>query len=65
MLVLERKYGESFVIGEGENQTVVVVTKVDGNKVWLGIQAPQKVPIWRTELLGPDLKPLTPRFEKG
>lgn len=51
MLVLERKRNESFVVGEGENQITVVVARIRGNKVWLGVDAPRNVPIMRSELL--------------
>lgn len=48
MLVLTRKLGETFVIGD--NITVTVV-KVQGNQVRLAIDAPANVRILREELL--------------
>lgn len=48
MLVLMRKVGESIVVDGHE----VIVTKVSGNKVWLGINAPANVPVHRKEVQG-------------
>lgn len=47
MLVLSRKIGEEIVIGEG---VVVVVKKVSGKRVTLGIEAPHGMRIIRREL---------------
>ncbi len=47
MLVLSRKVGETFTIGEGIRVTVFRVT---GNRVTIGIQAPNDVRIRREEL---------------
>ena len=47
MLVLSRKPGEKVVIGKGITLTVV---EVRGNKIRLGIDAPENVPIFRAEL---------------
>jgi carbon storage regulator len=48
MLVLRRKVGESLVIA----QTITLsVLAVEGERVKLGIQAPDAVPIVRQELL--------------
>ena len=47
MLVLSRKPGENVVIGGGITVTVVAV---NGNRVRLGIVAPDNVPILREEL---------------
>jgi carbon storage regulator len=49
MLVLTRKPGEQVVIGGGITITVVSVV---GNKVRIGIAAPDQVRILRAELLG-------------
>ena len=46
MLVLTRKIGERIVIGE---RIEIVVGRVDGKKVRLGINAPQDVSIRRPE----------------
>lgn len=48
MLILQRKPGESLVIGEDISITVV---SVDGGRVRLAISAPQDIPILRSELL--------------
>ena len=48
MLVLSRKRNESVVI---DDQIVVTVLEVRGDKVRLGIQAPRDVPIHRSEIL--------------
>ncbi|MBM3999738.1 MAG: carbon storage regulator [Planctomycetes bacterium] len=47
MLVLSRKQGESLVIGESIR---IVVTRIDGNRVSLGIEAPSETRILRAEL---------------
>lgn len=48
MLVLSRKQNESIVIND---QIVVTVIEVRGDKVRLGIQAPRDVPIHRSEVM--------------
>lgn len=50
MLVLTRKAGERIAIGD---QIVLVVSKVSGNRVTVGIEAPAGVRIVRGELKGP------------
>lgn len=47
MLILQRKEGESLLIGEDVEVTVL---SVDGGKVRLAIQAPKQVSILRSEL---------------
>jgi carbon storage regulator len=47
MLVLSRKKNESIVIDEN---IVITVVEVRGDKVRLGIQAPREVPIHRSEI---------------
>lgn len=47
MLVLSRKVGEKIVIND---QITVVVSRVAGNRVTLGIEAPQHMKIIRGEL---------------
>jgi carbon storage regulator CsrA len=47
MLVLSRKAGQELVIGEDIR---IVVTRVSGNRVTLGISAPDDVRIIRSEL---------------
>lgn len=62
MLVLTRKAGERIVISDS---IVVEVLEVQGNRVRIGIQAPQGVTILRQELLtgkegkdAPDARPV-------
>ena len=47
MLILQRKEGESLLIGE---EVEVTVLAVEAGRVRLAIQAPQDVPILRSEL---------------
>jgi carbon storage regulator len=47
MLVLSRKLGQSFHVGEGVRITVV---KIDNNSVRIGIDAPEQIPIQRREI---------------
>lgn len=47
MLILSRKKGESLIIGEGIELTVI---EVSGDKVRLGINAPENVSVLRAEL---------------
>lgn len=48
MLILQRKPGESLLIGDDISITVV---SVDGGRVRLAIAAPQEIPILRSELV--------------
>ncbi|HIF31262.1 MAG: carbon storage regulator [Pirellulaceae bacterium] len=47
MLVLSRKTGEKIVI---DNRITIVVNRISGNRVTLGIEAPSSVHILRGEL---------------
>jgi carbon storage regulator len=47
MLVLTRKLGESFIIGD---DIEVVVLKIEGSEVKIGISAPRHVKIYRAEI---------------
>jgi carbon storage regulator len=47
MLVLSRQRDESIVIG---NNVVVTIVDIRGDKVRLGIQAPQEIPVHRREV---------------
>ncbi len=47
MLVLSRKSGERMLVGDGIELTVV---EVKGNRVRLGISAPDVVPVRRQEV---------------
>jgi carbon storage regulator CsrA len=51
MLVLSRKKDEAIVIGEGENQTTVYVSRIEKGRIRLAIDAPQNVPVHRKEVL--------------
>ena len=48
MLVLSRKLGEEILIGDDIR---LVVYRINGNRVRLGIAAPDGVPVHRSELL--------------
>ena len=50
MLVLTRKKDESIVIGTGANAITLIVVDVRGDRVRLGIEAPDDVPIHRREV---------------
>lgn len=47
MLVLSRKVGEKIILGD---DIVVQVTKIVGNKVSIGIEAPESLLIYREEI---------------
>lgn len=57
MLVLSRKIGESIIIGDS---IVVTVTRVAGNRLTLGIDAPADVRILRSELVEDAEQPVEP-----
>lgn len=60
MLVLTRKRNQSIQIGDCIFLKVLGVTK---GQVRLGIEAPDGVTIWRTELLDGESKPPISRIE--
>ena len=47
MLVLSRKKNESIVI---DDNIIVTVVEIRGDKVRLGIQAPKEIPVHRSEV---------------
>ena len=47
MLVLSRKVGERITIGE---QITIVVVRITGDQVRLGIEADREIPVWRSEI---------------
>ena len=55
MLVLSRKVGQEIVIGDNVR---ITITKVSGNRVTLGVEAPNDVRILRGEL-----EPIARSFE--
>lgn len=50
MLVLSRKLGERFIVG---NNIRITVVEIERGKVRIGIEAPDEVPILREELIEP------------
>jgi carbon storage regulator len=54
MLILSRKVGEKIMIGDG---ITVVVSRVSGDRVTLGLEAPPEVRILRGELSPFDRRP--------
>lgn len=48
MLVLTRRPGQSIVVGDGVE---LVVVRIEGDRVVLGIEAPREVRVVRAELL--------------
>jgi carbon storage regulator len=53
MLVLTRKTDEAILIGEGDQQVRVLIVRIRGDEVRIGIDAPKEVPIVREELEEP------------
>lgn len=50
MLVISRKASDQFIIGEGENKTVITILSVKGDRVRLGVEADENVRVVRGEL---------------
>ena len=57
MLVLSRTPGEKIHIGD---DITIVITRVQGNRVGVGIEAPKDVNIRRDELDRPPTSPTSP-----
>ena len=51
MLSLERRIGERIVIGEGENQVIIQLCSVEGDRALLGVVAGRQVSVVRGEVL--------------
>jgi len=68
MLVLSRKKNESIVI---DDNVVITIVEIRGDKVRLGIQAPRDIPVHRQEVLNAILqsqrtdqnKPVSPQAD--
>jgi carbon storage regulator CsrA len=50
MLILGRKVDQAILIGEGDQQVRVLIVRIRGDEVRIGIDAPKEVPIVREEL---------------
>ena len=50
-LFLYRRKGESLVIGEGKNQSVLTIEAVNDGRVKIGIRTDKEVPVERLERL--------------
>lgn len=50
MLVLCREVCQKIVIGDGPGLVTITVTKVSGERAWLGIEAPREIPVNRLEI---------------
>jgi carbon storage regulator len=51
MLVLTRKQYETITFLVGDEEVTIAVVQVKGKQVRIGINAPQKIAIYRTEVL--------------
>jgi len=51
MLVLTRKKEEKIIIGEGSEEIEITVLRIQGDKVSIGVKAPDSVRVLREELV--------------
>lgn len=63
MLVLSRKVGETFICHHPDGPITITINRVSGNRVTVGIDAPDTVPITRTELLQHPRSPVSEPLE--
>ncbi|MFO0907721.1 MAG: carbon storage regulator [Isosphaeraceae bacterium] len=56
MLVLSRKLGQRFQIGQDVRVTIV---KIDRNSVRIGIEAPDDITVYREEIVPAESNPAT------
>lgn len=52
MLVLTRRTGESLILDTGREEITVAVVQIRGDKVRIGIEAPDTTSVVRDELTG-------------
>lgn len=50
MLVLSRKSREQIVIGDGPGAIILTVVDIRGDRVRIGIEAPDNVPVYKGEV---------------
>ena len=65
MLVLSRKNGETIVLGEGDDEVTIVVSRIRREHVSLGIMAPRSVNVRRGELAPRPRQPLADPQAEG
>jgi carbon storage regulator len=61
MLVLSRKRGEAICIGD---EVFVSIIRIRGNRVQLGIQAPDEISVFRTEIVAAPDESLALEFKE-